>query len=311
MNYSKQATAQWVSDIHDATSSKLNNDAFMTHLLFTELCKQTEDADVLSLFWANLAVVPRKIKPQSMWSDHGVYYYPQGEEAMVLSTPVLEVRIDDFFNVNITYQSVSPELVTGGLIPILKTILDMGVLTTDTCSDDSTRNYLSIGQTDTSLKEAFNSASHVIKVAEPRATVASPVKKQHVVKDPSTLELRPTYGWKKSYKELRDILDDYILDESDIAVLPVVNADLLDYLKLEGGVYVDGLTEVQVTYEDRDITVCADKWKIILSAKHRNGRYTIYSAVASTDASHTDDVRELAKVLHALNNLYRKYKKNS
>ena len=310
MNYSKQATAQWVSNDYDA-SSQMNNDAFMTHLLFTELCKQTENEDILSLFWANLAVVPRKIGLQAMWSEHGVYCYPQHEDEIVLSTPMLEVRIDEYFNVNIDYKSVSPELVTDGLLPILKTILDKDIITTAKCSDDSTRNYLSIGQSNISLKEAFNSAAHVIKVAVPRATVASPVKKQHVVKDPSTLELRPTYGWKKSYKELRDILDDYILDASDIAVLPVVNADLLDYLKLEGGVYIDGLTEVQVTYEDRDITVCADQWKIILSAKHRNGRYTIYSTVSSTDASHPEDVRELAKVLHALNNLYKKYKKNS
>ena len=308
MNNSKQAAAQWVSTDYDATS-EMNNDAIMTHLLFTELCKQTEDESILSLFWANLAVVPRKIGLQAMWSEHGVYCYPQHEDQIVLSTPMLEVRIDEYFNVNIDYKSVSPKLVVNGLLPILKTILDAGLIRLVNADDPTTRNYLTIGKQPTPLQEAFNSVAHVIKLTEASCGVAKPLKRQYVTKDPLTLIQRPTSGWKKSYKELRDILDDYILDDSDIAVLPVLNADLLDYLKLEGGIYVDGLTDVQVTYSSREVTVCADLWKIVLPATVRNGRYTIYSTVASTDSNNSQDIRELAKVLHALSNLCKKHKK--
>lgn len=307
MNHSNQAVAQWVSNDYVATS-QMNNDAFMTHLLFTELCKQCGDEDILSLFWINIGRVSRNIDIQANWSETGVYYYRHGN-TVTFTTPRLEVNVGEHFTVNTDYTRISPELVSEGLLPVLRTILDVGIFATCNRDDSLTRNYLSIGENNISLKDAFNSVACGIQATESRKTVATPLKKQEVVKDPSDLVQRSTYGWKKSYKELREILDDYILDAGDVSVLPVMNADLLDYLKLEGGVYVDGLTEVQVTYDGRDIIVCADQWKIILSAARRNGRYTVYSAVASTDANYVDDVRELAKVLHALNNLYKKHKK--
>ena len=299
-----QHLAQWVSNKFDP-NSRINSDALMTHLLFNELSLQTECEDLLSLFWVNLRT-SRKTLAEARWSAHGVYCYPHLNGEIVLSTPTLEVKIGNCFSLNLDYNSITPEIVSDGLLPILKSILDERIIITD-CEDDSTKNYLSIGDIPVSLKEAFNIASSKTSVVNGgRKLVASPPKKQVATKDLSAIPFRETYGWRKSYSELHDILDDYLLDAGDVSVLPVINADLLDTLKLEGGVYVDTLTDVEVTYEGYNIIVCGEAWKVNLSASVRNGRYTVYSSLASIDERYHSDLREVAKVLHALNNLYKK-----
>lgn len=297
---------QWVSQNVD-TNTQINNDAFMTYLLFTELQRQTDDQELLSLFWVNLMVAHKNLE-ESMWSEDNVYCYPTSNSTLVMTTPALEVHIGTSFIINIDCNGVTEDVVANGLLPVLKTIRKHNIIDT---SVDDTRNYVSIGGNNpTSLIDAFTSVMRTTmppseEVVKP--SVAKPLKKYEVIKNSADYPLRGTYGWRKSYDELHEVLDDYILEATDLAVLPVINADILGCLKLQGGVYVDPLTEVQITYEGQDIIVCVDTWKVILSAKCRNGRYTVYSGTASADANYPDDLRELAKALHALNNLYKNH----
>lgn len=278
---------------HDFTaiekaSNLINSNAILTTNLHTLLSGCEVPEDISRMFWVNSDLV--RLPTNSNFWHKNVYVYQELKPyCLVLTNPVMTLRVFDKFY--LTYEGqLNESVVKEGLIPILEAIAKM--VSTEFTVDLVKSKSVTIepDYTDT-----------------PVDVVARPRPKHQLIKVVSDYKDRPAQGWRKSYAQLREILEDYIFDESDYAVLPVMNADILGYLKLAGGIYVDPLTDVQVTHEDHQITVVADDWKIVFNAKQRSGLYAIYGMLSSIDARYHTDLMGVAKVMHALNNLYNQY----
>lgn len=278
---------------HDFTaiekaSNLINSNAILTTNLHTLLSGCEVPEDISRMFWVNSDLV-RLPTGSNFWHKNVYVYQELKPYCIVLTNPVMTLRVFDKFY--LTYEGqLNETVVKEGLIPILEAIAKM--VSTDFTVDLVKSKSVTIepDYTDT-----------------PVDVVARPRPKHQLIKVVSDYKDRPAQGWRKSYAQLREILEDYIFDESDYAVLPVMNADILGYLKLAGGIYVDPLTDVQVTHEDHQITVVADDWKIVFNAKQRSGLYAIYGMLSSIDARYHTDLMGVAKVMHALNNLYNQY----
>ena len=278
---------------HDFTaiekaSNLINSNAILTTNLHTLLSGCEVPEDISRMFWVNSDLV-RLPTGSNFWHKNVYVYQELKPYCLVLTNPVMTLRVFDKFY--LTYEGqLNESVVKEGLIPILEAIAKM--VSTEFTVDLVKSKSVTIepDYTDT-----------------PVDVVARPRPKHQLIKVVSDYKDRPAQGWRKSYAQLREILEDYIFDESDYAVLPVMNADILGYLKLAGGIYVDPLTDVQVTHEDHQITVVADDWKIVFNAKQRSGLYAIYGMLSSIDARYHTDLMGVAKVMHALNNLYNQY----
>lgn len=300
---------------HDFTniekaSNLINSNAILTTNLHTLLLACEVPDEVSRMFWVNSDIV--RLPSNGNFWHKSVYVYQETQPyCMVLTNPLMTLRIFDRFY--LTYEGeLTLDTVKEGLVPILEAIAKM-------VSTDFTVDLVKPQQVDPA-DNAVDPCAMVMSnadfdgdvntVYEPTPVVdqvARPQTKHQVIKDISNYKDRPSQGWKKSYAQVREILEDYVLDEGDYAVLPVMNADMLGYLKLAGGVYVDPLTDVQLTYTDRQLTAVADDWKIVFNAKTRNGQYAIYGMLSSIDERYSTDLRGIAKVMHALKNLYDKY----
>ena len=304
---------------HDFTaiekaSNLVNSNAILTTNLHTLLLECDVPEDISRMFWVNSDLV--RLPTNSNFWHKNVYVYQELKPyCIVLTNPVMTLRVFDKFY--LTYEGeLNETVVKEGLIPILEAIAKM--VSTDFTVDLVKPKPVTIepdSEVDPVFDDKFADAVQRNKLnhREPEDTdipidvVARPRPKHQVIKDVSDYKDRPSQGWKKSYAQLREILEDYVLDESDYAVLPVMNADMLGYLKLAGGIYVDPLTDVQITHENHQITVVADDWKIVFNAKQRSGQYAIYGMLSSIDARYHTDLMGVAKVMHALNNLYNQY----
>lgn len=281
------------------TDNTVNQNGVLTYTMFKSLVDLGTPKALLDLFW----ISPKQIALPSndgQWIE-GVYVYAKlNPYTIVLSTPVLEVTVEDRFYVNLKTTDVIETAVINGLLPILKAMSKL--------TKSSTVIEFDMSGIERNGKSIFGNT-----VPTPTSSlelVAAPKAKSVATRDPSKLPHRESQGWRKSYGEIREILEDYILDETDFAVLPVMNADLLSYLKLEGGTYVDPLSEIELTYTGHTLIACGDKWKMEFNAKIRNGMYAVYGLVSSIDERYTDDLHEVSKVIHALSNLYKLHKKS-
>lgn len=279
------------------TDNTVNQNGVLTYTMFKSLVDLGTPKALLDLFW----ISPKQIALPSndgQWIE-GVYVYSKlNPYTIVLSTPVLEVTVSDKFYVNLKPSDVIETAVINGLLPILRSMSKL------TKSEP-------VIEFDMSGIERNGKSIFGDTVPTPTSSpqlVAAPRSKSVATKMPSRIPNREPKGHRKSYSEIRDILEDYILDESDFAVLPIMNADLISYLKLQGGTYVDTLTEVELTHKENVLVACADKWKIQFKGQIRNGMYAVYGQVCSLDERYTEDLHELSKVIHALSNLYKLHK---
>lgn len=281
------------------TDNTVNQNGVLTYTMFKSLVDLGTPKALLDLFW----ISPKQIALPSndgQWIE-GVYVYSKlNPYTIVLSTPVLEVTVEDRFYVNLKTTDVIETAVINGLLPILKAMSKL--------AKSSTVIEFDMSGIERNGKSIFGNT-----VPTPTSSlelVAAPKAKSVATRDPSKLPRRESQGWRKSYGEIREILEDYILDETDFAVLPVMNADLLSYLKLEGGTYVDPLSEIELTYTGHTLIACGDKWKMEFNAKIRGRMYAVYGLVSSIDERYTDDLHEVSKVIHVLSNLYKLHKKS-
>lgn len=279
------------------TDDTINENGILTYVMYKTLVDLGTQKEILDLFW----ISPKQIDlptPDGKWIE-GVYVYAKlNPYTIVLSTPVLEVTVSDKFYVNMKPSEVVEPAVINGLLPILKA---MSKLVKSKPLINS-----SVPGIERNGRAIFgNTVPTPISTVE---LVAAPKPKTVATKDPSEFPNRESKGRRKSYGEIRDILEDFILDETDFDILPIMNADLISYLKLEGGTYVDPLTEVELTHNKNVLVACADNWKMEFKGKIRNGMYAIYGQVSSIDEHYTDDLQEVSKVLHAISNLYKLHK---
>lgn len=296
-NINNTQAGQFNYAVEALTDDTINQNGILTYTMFKSLVDLGTPKVLLDLFW----ISPKQITLPSndgQWIE-GVYVYSKPDPyAIVLSTPVLEVTVSDKFYVNLKPSDVIETAVINGLLPILRAMSKL------TKSEP-------VIEFDMSGIERNGKSIFGNTVPTPTSSlelVAAPKAKSVATRDPSKLPHRESQGWRKSYGEIREILEDYILDETDFAVLPIMNADLLSYLKLEGGTYVDPLSEIELTYEGHTLIACGDKWKMEFNAKIRNGMYAVYGLVSSIDERYTDDLHEVSKVIHALSNLYKLHK---
>lgn len=292
------------------TDNTVNQNGILTYTMFRSLVDLGTPKVLLDLFW----ISPKRITLPSndgQWIE-GVYVYSKlNPYTIVLSTPVLEVTVSDKFYVNLKPSDVIETAVINGLLPILRAmskLTNFDSLVAGAKLFDCDISGWDISGIEKNGKSIFGNI--VPTPSSSMELVAAPKAKSVATRDPSKLPHRESQGWRKSYGEIREILEDYILDETDFAVLPVMNADLLNYLKLEGGTYVDPLSEIELTYTGHTLIACGDKWKMEFNAKIRNGMYAVYGLVSSIDERYTDDLHEVSKVIHALSNLYKLHKKS-
>lgn len=287
---------------------RLNHNAVLTQRLFDEVRRSKIDDAVKEGFWINPSLVKSR-DPQPKWIGE-VYVYTAPSNMLVLTTQYLTIHVGaDRFYVQQQPDELDEHAIQRGFLPILNVIhqlsdeLPMGIIL------NGIRLFGKSTEPGDVLRDIILSESEATSEQPEVAAVktAKPVKKEPIIES-SNIPLRIPKGRRKSYSEIHETLDDYILSDGDYSVLPVMNADILGCLKLEGGVYIDELTSVQVTNEGFDVIVTADKWKIILDAKRKSGHKTVYGQLSSMDEKYTDDLRTVSSVLHALNNLYKKHK---
>lgn len=308
-----------------------NHSGILTQILHDELVVRGETELINRVFWTNPALLDFKNLYHHWEGD--VYVYDINKELVVFTSKHIELRVNSNFwiNTDATSTDFKSNEVINSFIKILSMLSEYVVVPDDTGVERNGRMLFGnriipnseIQKADdietssvvthqefkqANLSEGFKSKTVEADLVKSRPLVARPVSKTMRIRDESKLPVRAAKGFRKSYAEIRDVLEDYILEQGDFAVLPVMNADMLIYLKNEGGTYVDPLTEVQVTHENRRFTVCTNDFKIEYDATVRSGHKSIYGQLSSMDEKYASDLHEVAKVLHALNNLYKKYK---
>lgn len=300
----------YTTSVSEKLDNNVNHNAILTQRLYSEVERSRIEDRVKSAFWIN----PEKISLPNMqptWFGT-VYAYIAPSNMLVLTSPYFTVHVGvNRFYIEQTPEDINDNAIVMGFIPILTALYGM----INELPEGIIRNGLNLfgnRNKDGDIIHAYVIEAEKEKEAaapEERAKslTAKPIKKATVV-DESTVPVRIAKGYRKSYAEIRDALDDYVLCENDFNVLPVMSADLLGYLKIEGGVFIDELTNTQITHNDGYLIVTTDKWKVLFDAKKRSGHKTVYAMLSSMDEKYDDDLRSIASAIHALNNLYKKHK---
>lgn len=142
------------------------------------------------------------------------------------------------------------------------------------------------------------------KVIKPPVTLGG--TRTTVVK--TILPPRSGNGYRKGYDAIRSIVEPHLLSKDDMAALSALNVDIRKYVNLEGGTYTDPLSDVIIRVEGYMVIIEADTFSLQLSAKRTSGHATPYATLSYIDARNEEDVSEVCRVLHALNNLIKKRK---
>ena len=115
-------------------------------------------------------------------------------------------------------------------------------------------------------------------------------------------------GYRKGYKDIHRILDAHLLSKDDVNAMSALNVDIRSYVKLEGGTYTDPLSDVIIRTDGYNVIIEADTFSVLLNARRASGHATPYANLSYIDARNEEDVAEVARVLHAINNLIKKRK---
>lgn len=294
-------------------NNNINHNGVLTQTLHDCLVKRGETELINRVFWTN----PSQLDFNNLYSrwEGDVYVY-NIDNLVVLTSKDLELRINTRFWIN--NDALTTDFTSDAVIDSFVKMLSIlsSYVTTPDESGVVRNGILLFGKhvpsksiTDSELSEPEQMT--IVELPPAKVTpghVARPTPSIDRIRDETKLPLRTPRGLRKSYAEIRAIMEDYVLEANDYVALPVMNADMLSYLKMEGGVYVDPLTEVQITYKGMYITVCTASFKIEFDATKRTGHKAIYGQMSSLDENHPKDLQEVANVLHALSNLYKKHK---
>ena len=93
-----------------------------------------------------------------------------------------------------------------------------------------------------------------------------------------------------------------------MVALSALNVDIRKYANLEGGSYTDPLSDVIIRVDGYEVIIEADTFSLQLNAKRTSGHATPYASLSYIDARNEEDVSEVSRVLHAINNLIKKRK---
>lgn len=167
-----------------------------------------------------------------------------------------------------------------------------------------------LDQVENGLIKTLDVLTQMTKVDTAPKAIKSPVTlggtRTTVVK--TILPPRSGNGYRKGYDAIRNIIEPHLLSKDDMVALSALNVDIRKYANLEGGSYTDPLSDVIIRVDGYEVIIEADTFSLQLNAKRTSGHATPYAALSYIDARNEEDVSEVSRVLHAINNLIKKRK---